>query len=414
MSARAVVALTALLGAACSNATGNGAAGAAAEAAASGQKVGGATYIDSSVLQNRMTSATVTDPTLNNMVAFTIPIPEGWKLQGISMMPPCTPAPSPAFRAYSPDGLLQLRQQPLLGWRWAPGGNSSQNGCANLMGVITAADFLKYYLGTLQQGVHVVGPMPVPAAFTQSLQGLARQFEQNDSRMGPMFQLHHSADTAALRVQVINGSFLVEERLRAGVECGVKSASEPTAGGTCFARIDVLSAPIGKLDALVELADANELPHWNPTREWWQATLQQMSERNAREGAARLAQGRAESQAFSNMMNNAFQQSMARSAAQHAAFMQQQESSFQNSMNHAVTAMNARSTAASDWVDYALDQQTVTGAGGTAKVSNAYSQTWSNGQGQWYQTNDPNANPNGVLQGNWTPTVQVHGNGESK
>lgn len=69
------------------------------------------------------------------------------------------------------------------------------------------------------------------------------------------------------------------------------------------------------------------------------------------------------------------------------------------------------STAASDWTDYALDQQTVTGSGGTVKVSNAYSQTWSNGQGQWYQTNDPNVNPNGSLHGNWTRQTVVHGNG---
>jgi len=97
----------------------------------------------------------------------------------------------------------------------------------------------------------------------------------------------------------------------------------------------------------------------------------------------------------------------------HEAFMAQQESSFRSSMNGAMNSMNARSTAASDWVDYALDQQTVTGSGGTVKVSSSYSHTWSNGQGQWYQTNDPNANPNGVLGGNWTPQTKVHGNGQA-
>jgi hypothetical protein len=53
----------------------------------------------------------------------------------------------------------------------------------------------------------------------------------------------------------------------------------------------------------------------------------------------------------------------------------------------------------------------VAGPNGTAKVSSAYSQTWTNGT-QWYQTNDPNSNPNGVLSGNWTQTTQVHGNGQ--
>jgi len=75
--------------------------------------------------------------------------------------------------------------------------------------------------------------------------------------------------------------------------------------------------------------------------------------------------------------------------------------------------MNARTTAASDWVDYALDQQTVNGSGGTVKVSSAYSHTWSNGQNQWYQTNNSNANPNGVFGGNWTENTKVHGNGQS-
>ena len=58
--------------------------------------------------------------------------------------------------------------------------------------------------------------------------------------------------------------------------------------------------------------------------------------------------------------------------------------------------------------------RSVTGSGGTVKVSSAYSQTWSNGKNQWFQTNDPNANPNGVLPGNWTQDVKVHGNGQGK
>lgn len=112
-------------------------------------------------------------------------------------------------------------------------------------------------------------------------------------------------------------------------------------------------------------------------------------------------------------MYSAFQQSMARSAAEHQQFMAQQESSFESSMNNANAAMNARSTAASDWVDYALDQQTVAGPNGTANVSSQYLQTWTN-DSQWYQTNDPNSNPNGVLQGSWRLATPVHGNGQPK
>jgi len=382
--------------------------------AVSGQKVGGATYVNSRALSSRMTTAPVTDPNLNNMVAVDMTIPSGWKLQGIIMHPPCTPFPGSVFRAYSPDGLMQLRQEPLLGWHWDSQFKGNQNGCANISGAVSAADFLKYYVTTIEGGVHVVGPMPVAAAYSAAAQNSAKKFDENESHAPPMFRLHHTADTAALRVQVVNGSFIVEERLRAAVGCGVNDASATAHRGSCFARVDVLAAPQGKLDALVELADNNDLPHEKAHPDYIQAMLQQLSEQNARAGAAMLAQGRAQSQAFSNMMNNAFQQSMARSQSQHAAFMQQQESSFRSSMNNANAAMNARTTAASDWVDYALDQQTVTGVGGTVKVSNAYSQTWTNGQGLYYQTNIPNVNPNGELQGNWTQTTVVHGNGQPK
>ncbi len=34
-------------------------------------------------------------------------------------------------------------------------------------------------------------------------------------------QMKHTADTAALRVQVVNGSFVLEERLWAAADCGV-------------------------------------------------------------------------------------------------------------------------------------------------------------------------------------------------
>ena len=114
------------------------------------------------------------------------------------------------------------------------------------------------------------------------------------------------------------------------------------------------------------------------------------------------------------MIYQQFQQIMQRSQAEHQAFMQQQESQFESAMNNANASMNAQTTAASDWVDYSLDQQTVMSPDGSlGKVSSAYSQTWTNGS-QWYQTNDPNSNPNGVLRGNWTQTTQVHGNGAPK
>ena len=69
----------------------------------------------------------------------------------------------------------------------------------------------------------------------------------------------------------------------------------------------------------------------------------------------------------------------------------------------------------SDWVDYSLDQQTVMGPDGIAKVSSTPTHVWSSTVGNdtyYYGTSDTNANPNGVLPGNWVENQKVHGNGQ--
>ena len=393
------VAAIAILLAGCSSGskTASAAVGGSTEGSAtpSGGKAGGATYVSGSPLSNQLTTATITDPSLGGIVAATLTIPAGWKLQGIEMISPCTFSPWPVIRAYSQDGLMQYRIEPVFGWQWHPNARGTFNtGCANISGPMSAANFLQYYLGTMQGGVHVVGTMAVAPAYQQWAQGLASQKNQMSSSAPAAMQTQNTADTAALRIEAVNGSFVVEERLRTVVECSMNNdrstaMSNALSGGTCWARVDVLTAPQGQLDALVQLVDSNNLPHGVNTA----LTAQEKQE--------------------SAMLYQQFQQIMQRSQQEHAAFMQQQESQFESAMNNANASMNAQSTAASDWVDYSLDQQTVAGPNGTAKVSSAYSQTWTNGS-QWYQTNDPNTNPNGFLQGNWTLTTQVHGNGQPK
>ncbi|MGB8844893.1 MAG: hypothetical protein WCC73_04400 [Terracidiphilus sp.] len=382
--------------------------------AQSGAKPGPATYVAGPSLSNQLTSATITDPSLNNMVAYNVQIPGGWKFQGVSMMLPCiSTGPAPIYRAYSPDGLMQIRGEPPMGWKWSSTMKVNQSGCANISKPISAADFLTFYIGTMQGGVHVVGPMAVPAVFSKWATNFAAQGNKGSASAPAMLQTDNTADTAALRVEVVNGSFVIEERLLVGVVCSVNKAAA-VAGGLCGTRMTVLTAPVGQLDALVQLVDANNLPKGGPTQQYEQAVLQRLYQQNQKVANARLAAMTAQNAAFSRMMNNLFQQGMAQSAAQHQQFMAQQESSFESSMNNANASMNAQTTAASDWVDYALDQQTVVGPNGVpTNVSNAYSQTWTNGT-QWYQTNDPNSNPNGTLEGNWSLTTQVHGNGAPK
>jgi hypothetical protein len=98
----------------------------------------------------------------------------------------------------------------------------------------------------------------------------------------------------------------------------------------------------------------------------------------------------------------------------HQEFLATMQRGTDMSMARTQAGMNARSTATSDWVDYSLDRQTVTdpNTGQISKVSSSYPHTWVDSTGKTsYQTNDPNANPNGVLPGKWTQQTVVHGDG---
>ena len=353
-----------------------------------------------------LATANITDPAYG-IKAFTITIPAGWKFEGTVMPgPECSRVSNPSFRTYSSDGLSEIRLMPTFNWTFHPNLRNFRPamGCMDFGRALTAAEFLQRYEEmAATHGMHVVGPMPIAASYQRRVDGVAK----NMGRIGP--GIHATADAAAVRVETVNGSFIIEQRIRVYVECRMSDRTGPAAGGGCSAHVDVVRAPKGKLDALVALVDNNDLVR-TPYEDAWMQRVQATLAAGNRERMERLTR---QEQASAAMLKKQGDDFMATSKRNHEAFMAQQESSFRSSMNNAGAAMNARTTAASDWVDYALDQQTVNGSGGTVKVSSAYSHTWSNGQNQWYQTNNSNANPNGVFGGNWTENTKVHGNGQS-
>jgi hypothetical protein len=314
----------------------------------------------------------------------------------------------PVFRAYSPDGLTEMRLLPAFNWTFHPGlkGFRPVNGCMAFTGLMSAEQFLNHFEEmSASNGMHVVGPMALGAAYQRRVAGV----EQNMNRIAP--NIRGSADAAAVRVETVNGTFVIEQRLRVYVECRIVNSGPDTNGGGCSAHVDVERAPKGRLDSLCGLVDAHDLVRTPHEDAYAQRVQQALTQRN-REDQILLTR---QEQAGRAMLKKQFDDFMVTSQRNHEVFMAQQESSFRSSMNSAIGAMNARATAASDWVDYALDQQTVVGQGGLAKVSSSYTHTWSStvgNQTQWFQTNDPNANPNGALSGNWTEDTKVHGNGQ--
>ena len=362
----------------------------------------------STSLPTTFTTSTVNDPSFNNMLAETMTIPASWKMDGTIMTAPCTTLPWPVYRAYSADGLTEIRQYPALGWHWNAHGSFNQGGCLTMQAPMSASAFLQHFLTTLGGGVNVVGTMPVTPAFSQWAQHFADVQNQNSQNITFVpAQFHVSADTAALHIQTHNGSFIIDQRLRAVVICTIYPNPGALQGGTCWGRVDNLRAPQNQLDALDTYVDNNNLPKPADNPQWDQAVLARVRQQGQQALAAMnnlQAQQRATMQAMSNQFMQTMQQNFQN-------FQASQQSRFNNFQANMAAQQQAQSNAASDWVDFALDQQTVASpTGSTMKVSNQYSQTWSNGS-QWFQTNDPNVNPNGTLTGTWTQQTQVHGNG---
>jgi hypothetical protein len=360
-----------------------------------------------SALPTTFTTATVSDPSFNNMVAETMTIPAGWMMDGTIMTAPCTTLPWPVYRAHSADSLTEIRQEPALGWHWSTANAYMPQGCLGMKQPMSASDFLQHFLVTLPGGVNVVGPAPVAPAFIQWAQHFADMQNENSAKntYAPAMT-QTTADTASLHIQTHNGTFLIDQRLRAVVVCTIYPNPGPLQGGSCWARVDDLRAPQGQLDALSALVDNYNLPNPKDNPQWDQAVLAR-ARQQAQQALAAMNKMQQQAAATFRAMFNQFMQTMQRNFQN---FQANQQAEFNNFQANMAAQSQASANAASDWVDFALDQQTVTGPGGTVKVSNQYSQTWSNGT-QWYQTNDPSTNPNGVIPGTWTLQTPTHGNG---
>ena len=388
----------------------NGEAAAAGAASAATSAAGGAIKQD------------IVDPSLNNMNAVEVKIPASWHFQGTLMQGgQCVGTPFPVFRVTSPDGLSAFEREPTLGWRFGTGPMAAtQSDCLPVKSAIGAQAFLKYLAPTMN--LTYVSDVAEPAAENAQAQaGLASA----EAVYAPKYAVEHltppkeTRELARARVSYQNGTFAMLGELRVTVDCidttyaGMKSilpgvASRPSSDVTvCNASTRFYSAPSAQL--------TNVLAVWDSTgmgavmlMPWQQAWVN----RNQQQANQAEAQNIANTNAAMAASHAQFEQSMAAQAQMHQQFMATMQRGTDMSMASANASMNVQSTAASDWVNYALDQQTVLdpSTGQVSNVSSAYSYTWSNGTTS-YQTNDVNANPNGVIQGTWTKQQVVHGNG---
>lgn len=218
-----------------------------------------------------------------------------------------------------------------------------------------------------------------------------------------------------------NGTFPMKGRLKVMVECietvypGMKSVLRgmadrpPSTVDNCTAGVTYYSAPVSQYSGLIRQWDAPGMGG-RVEEAWEQAWLK----RNAEQAQQMINQMNRAANARMQAQQQQFNHDQAVRQQMHEEFMATMQRGTDISMARTQANMNARSTAASDWVDYALDQKTVMdpNTGQINKVSSSYNNTWVDSSGKTsYQTNDPNANPNGVLPGTWTRQTVVHGDG---
>jgi hypothetical protein len=375
----------------------------------------------------------IKDPSLDDMTAYQVTIPAKWHFQGVIYEGGnCMPSPSDVFRASSPDGLSYVADLPDLSWRYGTGPAAAppaQNTCLPVNRAMTGEEFLRYLAGVM----HVVyeGAEPVPAAETAAAQA---ELEKVAASMAGLYASHNmtppkgTVELARALVTYKNGTFTMRGRFDTRIGCSISFVPGgkilgPRGGlghpaqmidgpsstvNLCTAHTRYFTAPENQFAALLKEWDAGGMGARQPEKPWAQAYMKRSAEQTQNTMKMIADMTRRDMDAHAQQ----FAHDQAVRGEMHQQFLATMQRGTDISMSNANASMNARSTAASDMVDYALDRRTVAdpNTGMMTKIPQAAT-AWSNGTGEMYVSKYPYDNPNGSLPGNWTQQAVVHGDG---
>jgi hypothetical protein len=331
--------------------------------------------------------AYITDPTLNNMNAVGVTIPSRWQLKGTLFQgDSCETVPMVVYRATSPDGLSMEEQEPGMAWRWGTGPRfdfASKGDCLPIKGPMSAQDFLKYFAGTMK--MNYVGPDPVPAAINANAQ---QKMQDSEAEVAPKYAAMHAQPPKSTRelaraiVTYQKGTVSMKGRLHLVEDCmEVNYPGEPQLEGrpprmvpgppstinSCTASVTLVAAPDAKFAEVVRGLDASEMGA-KMEGPWMQAWIQRGNEQT--QNTIRIM--RNQSEAFMRSQQQQFEHDQAVRQNMHDQFIQNMNAQGDRNTENFINHENARDTETSDFVDYALDRQTVmnTNTGQTYKITN--------------------------------------------
>jgi len=363
-----------------------------------------ATSVSGRATNPHLSIVALPDPSFGGIPAVFVAVPKGWTVTGQMNINQCVSLPSPSWIASSADAQSTFEVLPEFAWRWGSNARFA-HGCDPLSGSPSAAEFLKLFAAKLPEQVQIRDRLQVADAFRSREEKYTTSMNNIANVPAPL-RMRSFGDVAAVKATDAAGH---ELRLRAWVQC-----RQGKQGGDCFARVDVLRTTKGQLAALMATVDGANLVQEVPDAKWQTAYLA----RQQHVGEQQMETLRKAAQAGSDLLRQQYVDSSARLQREHEAGLQQIERTGQDANANAFGAMNARTTAASDWRDYAADQQTVSGVNGTYKTSSQYSSVWSSpygpalSSGRTFGSMDNVTDPNSATDNTWTQDVKVHGNGQ--
>ena len=367
-----------------------------------------------------MKTVEIKDP-MFNLVAGTVSIPKDWNFEGTVLHGPGCQGliTTIVYRIYSPDLAYGIQQIPTTDFYWADDARARpKSPTCKLLQPVSAEDYGRLIAVRVRPG-SVVDSVTASAAnagyqanLEKNTQALAAQassmgMKNHATMTGEIKELHIHYDLNGHPEDEVLGVTMT--RTDQPVSAIVSKpgqimqtawehmiSSSPSVVGT--------RAPHGQLASHQALWEAI-IKSYKPNPEWNQAVVKYMQDASNRAIAA--------SWATTNSILQKGAQEQAQRTQQAQAFiqnMQQQGDARREEFN---ANMAQRSGHAADVSDYLLDQQLFVNptTGQTQTQSNQYNHTYSNGAGPGsavVQTNSPNANPNGVLPGNWTELQPIH------
>lgn len=317
------------------------------------------------------------DPSLNqNAIAVTIPA--AWSFHSIFLQSGnCVTTPFAVFRSASPDGWSMVERMPTMAWQWGTGPMVQylpKNECLPINGPINPQDYLAYLTGTM--GVHYDGPATVPAWEQQRAE---QQIRDAEARFAPQYAASHltppkqNRQVARANVTYKIGTHTMKGVLDVTIDCtetqfaGQQQLSGYSPGhppqlvngqgstiSKCLASTNYYTAPDNALAAVLARWDSPSMGP-KPVQDWIEAWINRSNQQTLSliEQMNRAAAQRRQDLANQFAHNMAVQQQM------HQQFMQNMQESHDAFMAQQAQNLYARETATSDWVDFALDRQTV-------------------------------------------------------